>query len=302
MVVSGKTGKVKFYQAKGYTTRRDDIKMLLYGKTFLAKGNENNEVNIVGHSIFDVHPRESNIDIVEFLEAAKGKNISYSRQLKEINGRLIRCSLIPLKNNERAAGATLKVEDITELDNVVKERNYAIASLNEVENKIKINDEFSRIIGQSDSINLVKKLTRKAAETDATVLILGESGMGKGLIAECIHNGSKRSGQPFIQVNCASIPSELIESELFGYEGGAFTGSKKEGKKGVFEAADGGTIFLDEIGDIPLFMQAKLLHVLQNKKFNRVGSSKETEKGEGIASNIPGYFRTYPRIYFNRAA
>ncbi len=273
VVLCGKTGKVKFYQAKGYTTRREDIKMLLQGKTFAAKGDVNVELNIDGHSIFDIHPKESNINIVEFLEAAKGKDISYTDQVKEINGRLTRCSLIPLKNEGKVEGAMLKVQDISELDNVIKERDYAIASLNEAESRLKPDDRFSVIIGQSDSINTVRRLARKASETDSTVLITGESGTGKGLVAECIHNSSKRNRKPFIYVNCASIPSELIESELFGYEGGAFTGSKKEGKKGLFEAADEGTVFLDEIGDMPLFMQAKLLYVLQEKKFNRVGST-----------------------------
>ncbi|HWR61191.1 MAG TPA: sigma 54-interacting transcriptional regulator [Clostridia bacterium] len=273
VVICGKTGRVKFYQAKGYTTRREDIKMLLQGNSFAAKGDMNVELNLDGHSIFDVHPKESNINIVEFLEAAKGKEISYTDQVKEINGRLTRCSLIPLKKGGGAEGAMLKVQDISELDNVIRERDYAIASLNEAENKLKLDDRFAVIIGQSDSINTVRRLARKAAETDSTVLIMGESGTGKGLVAECIHYSSKRSKKPFVYINCASIPSELIESELFGYEGGAFTGSKREGKKGLFEAADEGTIFLDEIGDMPLFMQAKLLYVLQEKKFNRVGST-----------------------------
>jgi len=273
VVLCGKTGRVKFYQVKGYTTRREDIKMLLQGKTFAAKGDMNVELNIDGHSIFDIHPKETNINIVEFLEAAKGKEISYTDQVKEINGRLTRCSLIPLKKSGKVEGAMLKVQDISELDNVIKERDYAIASLNEAENKLKLDDRFAGIIGQSDSMNSVRHLAGKAAETDSTVLITGESGTGKGLVAECIHYSSKRSRKPFIYVNCASIPSELIESELFGYEGGAFTGSKREGKKGLFEAADGGTVFLDEIGDMPLFMQAKLLYVLQEKKFNRVGST-----------------------------
>lgn len=280
VVICGRTGRVKFYQAKGYTTRREDIKMLLRGKTFAAKGDMNVELNLEGQSIFDIHPKESNINIVEFLEAAKGKEISYTDQVKEINGRLTRCSLIRLKKGDRVEGAMLKVQDISELDNVIKERDYAIASLNEAESKLKIDDGFSVIIGQSEGINTVRRLAGRAAETDSTILILGESGTGKGLVAECIHKCSKRSKKPFVYVNCASIPSELIESELFGYEGGAFTGSKKEGKKGLFEAADEGTIFLDEIGDMPLFMQVKLLYVLQEKKFNRVGST------ESISVNV----------------
>ena len=102
-------------------------------------------------------------------------------------------------------------------------------------------------------------------------LILGESGTGKELFAQSIHNESWRSMGAFVKVNCAAIPAELIESELFGYEEGSFTGAKKGGKIGKFEVADGGTIFLDEIGELPLHMQVKLLRVLQEKEVERVG-------------------------------
>ncbi len=277
VVLCGNTGKVKFYQARGYTSRRDDIKKLLNGTIFASKGDYNYTIDVVGRSIFDVHPKETNINIVDFVEAAKGKSISYTNQIKDINGRSTRCSLVQLKDDNKVIGALLKVQDITELENIIKERDYAIASLNEAENKLKDNDEFRRIIGQSDSIKDVRKLARKASEIDSTVLLLGDSGTGKGLVAECIHKSSRRNNKPFIYVNCASIPKDLIESELFGYEGGAFTGSKKEGKKGLFEVAHEGTIFLDEIGDIPLYMQAKLLHVLQSKRFNRVGGTHYIE-------------------------
>jgi transcriptional regulator with PAS, ATPase and Fis domain len=106
------------------------------------------------------------------------------------------------------------------------------------------------------------------------VLILGESGTGKELFANAIHNDSARKYNPFIEINCAAIPSELLESELFGYEEGAFTGAKKGGKIGKFELADTGSIFLDEIGDMPLKMQAKLLRVLQEREFEKVGGNK----------------------------
>jgi len=109
---------------------------------------------------------------------------------------------------------------------------------------------------------------------DSNVLIMGESGTGKELFAHAIHNASDRASGPFIKINCAAIPSELLESELFGYEGGAFTGAKKEGKIGKFELANGGSIFLDEIGDMPLQMQVKLLRVLQEREIERIGSSK----------------------------
>ncbi|SMB92770.1 Transcriptional regulator containing PAS, AAA-type ATPase, and DNA-binding Fis domains [Thermanaeromonas toyohensis ToBE] len=120
----------------------------------------------------------------------------------------------------------------------------------------------------------VLTLAQKAAWSNATILILGESGTGKGLLAQAIHEESPRRNAPFIKVNCAAIPPELLESELFGYEEGAFTGAKKGGKPGKLELADGGTIFLDEIGDMPLNMQAKLLRVLQDKEIERLGSTQ----------------------------
>ena len=129
------------------------------------------------------------------------------------------------------------------------------------------------IIGSSPVLEGVKKEAKKAAVTTSTVLLLGESGVGKDLFARAIHNESGRKG-PFIKINCAAIPENLLESELFGYEEGAFTGAKKGGKPGKFELANSGTLFLDEIGDMPCYMQAKLLRVLQEKEFERVGGTK----------------------------
>jgi transcriptional regulator with PAS, ATPase and Fis domain len=112
----------------------------------------------------------------------------------------------------------------------------------------------------------------KISQVDSTVLITGESGTGKGLIAKYIHENSNRSKEKFIEINCSAIPETLFESELFGYESGAFTGAKKEGKPGILEKANKGTLFLDEIGDLPMHMQVKLLKVLENKQLTRVGS------------------------------
>lgn len=134
---------------------------------------------------------------------------------------------------------------------------------------------FDDIIGESDSVLVAKKWARIAAGSPSTVLLTGESGTGKELFAQAIHNGSIRKDRPFIAINCAALPDTLIESELFGYEEGSFTGSKKGGQAGKFELANGGTIFLDEIGDIPLYTQVKLLRVIQEKKISRIGSSGE---------------------------
>jgi len=132
---------------------------------------------------------------------------------------------------------------------------------------------FDKIIGNSSSFLTAIKFAEKIARGDSSVLITGESGTGKELVAQSIHNSSKRARKPFVKINCGAIPTELFESEMFGYEEGAFTGAKKTGMKGKFELADGGTILLDEIGDMPLFMQVKLLRVLQDREIVRVGSN-----------------------------
>ena len=132
------------------------------------------------------------------------------------------------------------------------------------------------IIGESDAIQHVRDIIDRVAPTDARVLILGANGTGKELVARNLHLRSQRSGAPYIEVNCAAIPSELIESELFGHEKGSFTSAVKQ-HKGKFEQADGGTLFLDEIGDMSLAAQAKVLRVLQEKKLSRVGSDKDID-------------------------
>jgi DNA-binding NtrC family response regulator len=130
------------------------------------------------------------------------------------------------------------------------------------------------MIGESEAIEKVKEIVEKVAPTDARVMITGSNGTGKELVARSLHDKSARASGPFIEVNCAAIPSELIESELFGHEKGAFTSAIKQ-RKGKFEQADGGTIFLDEIGDMSLSAQAKVLRALQENKISRVGSDKD---------------------------
>ncbi|MGD8228483.1 MAG: sigma 54-interacting transcriptional regulator [Desulfobacteraceae bacterium] len=139
--------------------------------------------------------------------------------------------------------------------------------------EIKLEHNFEEIIGQSDALKYVLFKVEQVAPTDATALILGETGTGKELIARAIHNASSRRDRPLVKVNCATLPSNLIESELFGHEKGAFTGAQAK-QIGRFELADGGTLFLDEIGDLPLDLQVKLLRVLQDGEFERLGSSR----------------------------
>ena len=132
------------------------------------------------------------------------------------------------------------------------------------------------MIGESPAIEQIKEMIEKVAPTDARVLITGENGTGKELVARWVHEKSNRANNAFIEVNCAAIPSELIESELFGHEKGAFTSAVAQ-RKGKFELAEGGTIFLDEIGDMSLSAQAKVLRALQENKITRVGSEKEVK-------------------------
>ncbi|HIZ86100.1 MAG TPA: sigma-54 dependent transcriptional regulator [Candidatus Coprenecus stercoravium] len=132
------------------------------------------------------------------------------------------------------------------------------------------------IVGESEAIQRIKRMIDRVAPTDARVLITGANGTGKELVARWLHEKSDRASMPFVEVNCAAIPGELIESELFGHEKGAFTGAQKQ-HKGKFEQADGGTLFLDEIGDMSLAAQAKVLRVLQENKLTKVGGDKDIQ-------------------------
>ncbi len=134
--------------------------------------------------------------------------------------------------------------------------------------------EYDGVFENSPGMKAIKEMIDQVADTDATVLVWGESGVGKELVARAIHDCSPRRERTFVKVNCAALPLELLESELFGYERGAFTGAHKR-KPGKFELADGGTIFLDEIGEMPVPLQAKLLHVLQDREFARLGSGRD---------------------------
>ena len=159
--------------------------------------------------------------------------------------------------------------DITELTSLQKQLEFVQNTLKQFESIETSSSE--PIIASSRSMRNVMQLALRLASVDSTVLITGESGVGKGVIAKLLHENGARKEFPFITVNCGAIPESLIESELFGYERGAFTGSRIEGKKGLFEAAQKGTIFLDEISELPLNLQVKLLQVIQDREFTRVG-------------------------------
>ena len=153
--------------------------------------------------------------------------------------------------------------------------SFWVDSSSQVRGKKKKYAAFSDIIAVDKSFQNQLNYAAQIGESDSTVLITGESGVGKDIMAQAIHSASKRASGPFIVVNCAAIPKDLISSELFGYEAGAFTGAKKTGAKGKFEAANNGTIFLDEIGDMPLELQGHFLRAIEQKRFTRVGGSEE---------------------------
>jgi len=166
-------------------------------------------------------------------------------------------------------GSVAVIHDVSEIEYLTEELNRVKQRVRHLESKYTFED----IVGKSRGMIIAKEQARKAAETPATVLLQGESGTGKELFAHAIHHASKRKNRQFIRVNCSALVDTLLESELFGYEGGAFTGAKRTGKKGLFEEANKGTIFLDEIGVMSLNLQAKLLRVLQEKEIIRVGGS-----------------------------
>lgn len=202
-----------------------------------------------------------------------------------IDGKWHHIVSVPVKDEFGTVVQVLEsTSDITAFKQTEEARDRALKELEALKNRLEeeniylqseIRDArlFSDIVGQSNALLYVLSRIKQVAETDATVLIQGETGVGKELFSRAIHASSKRSDRPFIKVNCAALPKDLIESELFGHERGAFTGALQQ-RKGRFELADGGTLFLDEISEMPLETQAKFLHVIEDGKFERVGGSR----------------------------
>ncbi|MCM3766699.1 sigma-54-dependent Fis family transcriptional regulator [Neobacillus niacini] len=199
---------------------------------------------------------------------------------QKINGSEMIANRFPILENGKTVGAVGNVmfrnpEEWrmykTKIQNLVEELNYYQAK---AQRDLQSKYGFEDLIGSSPVFLAAKTLAKRVSGGDSSVLLIGESGTGKELFAHAIHRNSPRASAPFVAINCSSIPEHLLESELFGYEDGAFTGAKKGGKKGQFELASGGTLFLDEIGDMPLSMQSKLLRVLQEKEVVRVGGHK----------------------------
>lgn len=248
-----------------------DGRMIYINKTFKDFLNISDR-DVAGMMVTDVEPTS------RFIEVLKSKHADIAWRHKFNNGKDAIVHRIPILDDDGELiggfGVVLfqdyhELETLMEkykiLDRQLKLYKNEIARMNTA--KYSIND----IVGGTPEILSCKEKIRKVAKFNSNVLILGESGVGKELFAHAVHNESQKRDMPFISLNCSAIPENLLESEFFGYEEGSFTGAKKGGNMGKFELANGGTIFLDEIGEMPYHMQAKILRVLQEKEIERIG-------------------------------
>jgi len=214
----------------------------------------------------DISEGESmHMQVLKTRKAVRGVPMKVGAKRKDVI-----VNVAPILVDGELKGSVGVIHDISELKRLTEELEKAQRIIRTLEAKY----SFADIIGFSEAMKAAVEQAKRAALTPATVLLRGESGTGKELFAHAIHNESARRYRPFIRVNCAAIAESLLESELFGYEEGAFTGARRGGKRGLFEEANGGTIFLDEIGELSLSMQAKLLRVLQEREIVRVGGTK----------------------------
>ncbi|MFZ5967500.1 MAG: sigma 54-interacting transcriptional regulator [Bacillota bacterium] len=230
---------------------------------------------LTGLSEKDIINKLCTVDIAEgdsiHLEVLRTKKPVKNARLKVgPNKKEVLADAAPMIVDGELRGSVAVLHDVTEIKRLTKELDQAKQIIRKLEAKYTFDD----IIGEDEQLQLAIEKAKKAAVTPATVILRGESGTGKELFAHAIHNASNRKYSQFVRVNCAAISESLLESELFGYEEGAFTGAKKGGKIGLFEEANGGTLFLDEIGEISLNTQAKLLRVLQEKEILRVGGNR----------------------------
>ncbi|WP_404328305.1 sigma 54-interacting transcriptional regulator [Mesobacillus maritimus] len=216
--------------------------------------------NLTTQLISDILPQSEILDVLSASKVVKDMVVQYKKRTLLLN-------TLPINVNGNFNGIVALFSDAETLqqqENKIRRKMHYKADTAKY--------HFGDIIGQSEQTIKAINKAKKFARSDSNVLILGESGTGKELFAQSIHNESSRANQPFIAINCAAIPENLLESEFFGYNDGAFTGAKKGGNPGLFELAHNGTVFLDEIGEIPLSMQAKLLRVLQENVVRRLGS------------------------------
>ncbi len=226
---------------------------------------------VLGKKISDIEPTSKSLEVLKTGVPILGE---YDL-VKSINKHVV-FSTTPFFDGEQILGAIAIFRDVTEVvqlnEQIIKLKGYNERLINEF--KEDLPESFKNIFGADPALIKVLNLAAQVAPSDVNIVIEGESGVGKGLIAKALHQASKRKNGPFVTINCSAIPENLFESEFFGYTGGSFTGAKKEGNLGKFELANGGTLFLDEIGEIPLTMQPKLLRALQDGEIDPIGATK----------------------------
>ena len=220
--------------------------------------------HVIGRRLSEV---AFNLGLKETLEQGKAELEGIHR----IGSRTLVTNRIPIREQGVQVGAVMTLQDSATIQRVDRSLRST-----EKPRQFAAKYELEQIIGDSPPIHHARELAAKYAATDATVLVIGESGTGKELLAQGIHNASRRRGHAFVALNCGAFPESLLESELFGFEEGAFTGSRRGGKPGMFETAHTGTIFLDEIGEMPLTLQTRLLRVLQEHEVIRLGATQPT--------------------------
>ena len=228
---------------------------------------------IIGKSILNIIPNSKMIDIVKHKFSEEDAVHKYIDGEAKGNSVIVSRSYVEDEDGNVVAGVAqvkFKVQTLAVAKKLMNEYEELEYYREEFQNQNRVDN----IIGSDPKFREIVKECLKVAKTDIPVLLTGETGTGKEVMAKALHTNSLRCDKPFVSINCAAIPFELLESELFGYMDGAFTGAKRGGKKGKFQLANGGTIFLDEIGDMPSSMQAKLLRVLQEKEIEPLGSEK----------------------------
>lgn len=235
---------------------------------------ECNSENSIGKHITKLFKEES-VVLMSTLKEGKAVVRKYNQPQSDVH---VLINTQPVYVKEEMVGGISVERNISDIVKLNEELSSTTAYIQHLESQMDADDDqldpFRKIKGRSPALKSAIQLAKKVAMTDASVLITGESGVGKELFSQAVHQSSERKESPFIAINCGAIPAALFESELFGYEKGAFTGAVKEGKKGKIDAAKGGTLFLDEIGEMPLDLQVKLLRVLQEKQFYRIGGTK----------------------------
>jgi len=254
---------ISFVDAEGKVVRLNQTMLDYFGLTH----------EVEGRHITEIEPTSRLPVVMKTMKAEVANRHRFA------NGREAIVHRIPVIDNGRLIGAIgiILFGDLQEIYLLAEKNKILLRKLADYEKEQKLYKTkygLTDIIGTSDVMKACKDQAKRIARSNSNVLITGESGVGKELFAHAIHDESARCDKPFVRVNCAAIPETLLEAELFGYEEGAFTGAKKGGQPGKFELADGGTIFLDEIGDMPYVMQAKLLRVLQEREFERVGGKE----------------------------